>query len=67
MIRTVIVGSRNIPPEKEVNQKLKKLGEGWRVTSASTVMVPWGEIDLGHPDLPSARHVYFVTTIVVEK
>jgi len=59
--KIIIVTTRNESPEEELAEKLTPLlSEGFRVSSASTSLAPWGKMD------DSAYHVYYVTTVVLE-
>jgi len=73
MQKVIIVTSRNISPEEEVNERIERLGEGWRVVSAVTQLCTHGtfeeacsgpgfKVSMGDP-----MHVLYVTTLVVEK
>ncbi len=70
--QVIIVKSMNKTPEVEVNDRLEKLGPGWRIISATTAMCPFGEMDTESSDgfgkfLGVAKHMYYTTTVVVEK
>ncbi len=63
----LIVSSRNETPEEEVNQQLSPLlAQGYRITHAMTSIATHGDADTEHYS-GLARHVYFVTTVVLEK
>jgi len=65
MQKVLVVCSTNLTPEKEINKRLAKLGEGWKVVSAHTSAFPFGVHEetrwLGQP-----LHIVMVTTVVVE-
>lgn len=65
--KIVIVRSMNLSPEDEVNERIEPLiAEGFRVVSASTALAPFGEWT--RPDYGKcAQHVYYVTTVLLEK
>ena len=67
--KVIIVRSMNLTPEDELEEKLNELGEGWRVVSATTAAALQGTMDIDAPGkfFGVARHIYFVTTAVVEK
>jgi len=62
--KVIFAMSRNVSPEEELAKRLASLGPGWRVVSATTSMLPWGEMMDGPNRGP--LHVYFMTTVVVE-
>ena len=72
--KIIIERSNNIPPEDAVNERICKLGEGWKVTSAQTIVIvltTWesdGQIAGGEnvvKGMPS--QVFYTTTVVLEK
>lgn len=69
MQRIIIVNSRNLTPEDEVNARIEELGEGWRIVAANTSLALQGTMDTNIPEkaFGVANHVYYVTTVVLEK
>ena len=67
MQKVIVVKSQNLTPEEEVNQRLAELGEGWRIVfSPITTMVTHGTYkDIQY--IGAALHIYYTTTLVVEK
>ena len=70
--KVIIEQSRNELPEEKIRKRIKKLGSGWRVVSAETTLAPHGSMDtdpsMGMENLRGvAQHVYYVTTVIVEK
>ncbi|OGN06723.1 MAG: hypothetical protein A2669_00100 [Candidatus Yanofskybacteria bacterium RIFCSPHIGHO2_01_FULL_48_25b] len=63
--KIIIVRSQNQTPENEVNDRLHRLNPGWCVISAQTSLAPYGMMEYKGIDV--AQHVYFVTTLVLEK
>jgi len=70
----VIRGSKNFTPEDQVAEAIAPLlKQGFRVTSATTALAPhstWveGAKFGGQEIMPgSAKHVYYVTTVILEK
>lgn len=70
----IIVTSRNLTPEDEVNERISPLLEqGYRIVSATTSLTTHGNIEStqGMPGaglyLDIANHVYYVTTVALEK
>ena len=61
MQKIIIVKSKNVPPEEELNEKLDALSNEWGIVSATTALAPYGDMD------GAALHVYYVTTVVLEK
>ena len=62
----VIVKSINETPEEEVAARIAPLLKmGYRVVSAQTSLTAAGEMDYGKM-IGIARHVYYVTTVVLE-
>lgn len=68
MIQKIIIEtSRNFTPEDAVNEAIEPLfAEGYRIVSAATALAPYGEMADAQGD-EHARHVYYVTTVVLEK
>lgn len=69
----IIVKSVNETPEEEVERRLQELrqqGIRFRIASANTSLHPVGEtnidVDHGSKMFGVARHVYYVTTVVLE-
>lgn len=73
MIRVIVEKAINNPAEAaaRINEQLAELGASWHVVSATTSLVPHGEMSGNIPGGGNwdriARHIYFVTTVVVEK
>lgn len=68
--KVLVVSSRNVSPEEEIAQRLEELGDGWRVISATTTMVPFGKMALDTPwekAFSVAEHIYYATTLILEK
>ena len=66
MNRVLVVRSTNESPEAEINERLEEEFKDWRVVSATTVMVPWGEQEtMLH--VHTAMHMFMVTTVILEK
>jgi len=76
--KVIIVNSVNKPPQEELDQALAKLKGDWKVVSAITSMVPWGSWSREDVDAlntqpgwclaqGSCKHLYFCTTVIVEK
>lgn len=61
----IIKGRHNFPPEKEVNEAITALGDGWRITSAETVSNIFFVGERNGP-LPAIDCLY-VTTVVMQK
>lgn len=67
MIKIIICKSMNVTPEDQVNESVNELGQGWRVVSASTVIIPWGRREDVASNFPiRPEHVFYATTIVCE-
>lgn len=72
--RIIIRASQNEPPEDVIAEAIAPLiAEGFEVTSASTAIAPHGTWD-GTSMISStvivegsAKHVYYVTTVVLRK
>ncbi len=70
----IIVKSLNITPEEEVNTRIAPLLEqGYHIVSATTSLATHGNIESTR-DMPGmglfldiAKHVYYVTTVVLAK
>ena len=60
MRKIIIEKSMNVPPC--VDEQLEQMGDGWKIISATTALAPYGNFGDG-----SALHVYYVTTVVLEK
>lgn len=71
MQKIVIVPSMNTTPEDKLEERLVPLfAEGYRITSATTALIDHGDMDIRQPGslwLGVARHIYYVTTVVLEK
>lgn len=72
MQKVIVVQSTNILPNVELDQKLGSLQEeGFRITSATTTMTLLGKTDEGCEmlNIPpgGALHIYYATTVVLEK
>ena len=66
--RMIIRKSRNETPEQEITEAIAPLiAEGFRVVSATTALAPYGVMEGGLHNVDSALHVYYVTTVVLEK
>ena len=65
MQKVVIVRSMNQPPEYEISERLESEFTGWRIISASTSLLSFGEMDTEH-FRGVARHMYYVTTLILE-
>lgn len=72
MQKIVIVKSMNVTPEDEVNERIAPfLEDGYRIISAQTSIALHGNFE--KYDAPGtllfdiAKHVYYVTTVVLEK
>jgi hypothetical protein len=70
--QVIIATGKNGAPEHEINEKLQELGPEWKIVSATTALAPFGALSQGMADqfnvpVSSAAHVYYVTTVVVEK
>ncbi|MBI2409859.1 hypothetical protein HYV30_02330 [Candidatus Kaiserbacteria bacterium] len=68
--KVIIVGSRNDSPEEELEKRLRELGSSWRIVSATTSLALHGTWDYRTERSMMqgiARHVYYVTTVIVEK
>lgn len=66
--KVLVVTSVNLTPEDKLAKRLARLRGKWRVISATTNLVTWGKMDLGPENsFGSAKHVYYVTTVIVEK
>ena len=72
--KIIIVSSMNLTPEDELNERLEKLGDGWKIVGQpQTTIALQGEMDTAPTAGGSglfygvAHHVYMVTTVVVEK
>lgn len=65
--KIIIEASRNFTPEDKVGMAIEPLlTEGYRIVSAATALAPYGELISEQGD-KHARHVYYVTTVVLEK
>lgn len=72
MQKVLVVSSMNYTPEDEIAERLSELGPEWRVISASTSLALQGSVNTDgfSPqgiNFGLAQHVYFVTTLIVEK
>lgn len=72
--RIIIRESQNLTPEDEINEAIASLiAEGFRVVSATTALTPHGAwvngVRIGSEEVApgSAQHIYYVTTVVLEK
>ncbi|RME59812.1 hypothetical protein D6779_03345 [Candidatus Parcubacteria bacterium] len=70
--KVIIIKSMNLTPEHELEKRLEELGPGWNVVSASTSLTTHGTMDYHNKREGVildgiARHIYFVTTVIVEK
>lgn len=68
--RIIIVCSLNLTPEDELEKRFQELGEGWRVVSATTSLALQGSMNYRTETSwmdGIARHVYYVTTAIVER
>lgn len=68
--KVIIVSKLNVPPQYEVNEEIRGLGRHWRVISASTSLATHGTMDYQDETtllLGIAHHVYYVTTVVLER
>ncbi len=65
-MKIIIVKTMNQSPEEEVNRRLEELGEGWKIISATTAMALFGERQSEEFEM-LAHHLYYVTTVVVER
>ncbi len=61
MQKIIVVGGKNIVPEEEVNERVAELGGEWKIVSATTALAPYGNMD------GAAMHVYYVTTVLLER
>ncbi len=67
--KVIIVSSINFTPEEELERRLQELGDGWRITSATTSIALHGTMDYKTESCwrpGAARHAYYVTTVIVE-
>lgn len=68
--KIIIEKTVNQTPEEALADRLEPLfGEGYRIVTATTSLALLGEMDVieGGMMFGVARHVYYVTTIVLEK
>ncbi|MDO8566933.1 MAG: hypothetical protein Q7R58_02160 [bacterium] len=70
----IIRSSKNETPEKKIATAIAPLvAKGFRVVSATTVLTPhgaWAEgVRIGATEIAegSAKHLYYATTVVLEK
>ena len=68
--KIVVVVGQNSPPC--VDEEIEALGPGWRVMSANTTIQPFGQVSDGfamahHIMNGSPLHVYYATTVVLER
>lgn len=63
MLQVIVEESMNSTPADSVNARLAKLGDGWKVVSASTALYPVGSHNTFGIEQP--LHVCYVTTVVV--
>ncbi len=71
MQKVIIERSMNMTPEAQLEETLAPLlAEGFRVVAATTALALQGEMDT-HPPMGLfygvAKHVYFVTTVILER
>lgn len=67
MQKLIIESSMNVTPEEQLEEKLAPLiADGWRIVSVMTALAPHGEFS-PHAGEKYARHVYYVTTVLLEK
>ncbi|MFH1098620.1 MAG: hypothetical protein V1723_01725 [Candidatus Uhrbacteria bacterium] len=69
----IIEESMNETPEEKVAERIRTIAEearsSWRIVSAMTSLAPVGEMDVNEPGAKFekvARHVYYVTTVIIE-
>lgn len=72
MVKIIIVRSMNTTPEEEVNERiLPFIKQGFRVVTATSTLALHGNLERAQEHrslfLDVARHVYYVTTVVLEK
>ncbi|MFA5652390.1 MAG: hypothetical protein WC933_03420 [Candidatus Paceibacterota bacterium] len=70
--KVIVVSSRNLTPEEEIEKKLAKYGDDWFIVSAKTSLAlstMFWEQDVYHHGIASGqhKHVYYVTTVIIEK
>ena len=63
--KVIVVESRNVTPEEQVNERIKKLGSEWRIVSASTSLQ--AVVSDKAPVTCNVLHVFYVTTLILEK
>ena len=64
--KVLIFKEINNPPEYEINEALEEENkQGWKVISAKTEAVPFGErVDEHYGKVP--MHIFYVTTVLLE-
>ncbi len=75
MQKILVVMTTNVVPTEELERELEPfLKEGFRVAQAITTMTPYGISEKGSPErmglnIPpgGALHMYYATTVILEK
>ena len=63
--KVIVRRAINIPPEDEVNEAIKELGDGWRIIQVETELAVFGVI----PDstVPPLHHCVYVITVAMQR
>lgn len=67
MNKILIARQLNYLPTEDINQQITDLGEGWKVSSATTETTVFGIGGHEQNELCPIHHCWYVITVVMEK